>query len=118
MKLFMDNKGTTGVILEQGDVTVSNSFLIIAAVSALIVMIISIVMICAPDYMHAEGVIPCPKCGSHETTGLYTFWSNDGNIVNGSMECNLDHADYSYFNCDYCGHSWKVYRSEWVLLGY
>ena len=70
------------------------------------------------DLNHGVGEFQCPNCGSRETHGFYAFWYKDGSLCNGSREYSLDHADHTYFDCDYCGKDWAVYRQEWEALGY
>jgi Fe2+ or Zn2+ uptake regulation protein len=90
--------------------------LIILAVGALVEAFMLNASEVSYNTEHAQGVFECSRCGSNETHGFSTFWTNDGMPVNGSREYNLEHADYSYFSCDNCGHTFKVYREQWLNL--
>lgn len=114
MKLYMDNKGNTGMIMEQGDATIPNSFAIIL----IALILVGAIILFGALSMPSEGIVQCPYCNSKDTRGMSTFWYNDGGLCNGSHEYNLDHADFTFFSCNYCGKDWKVYRQEWEALGY
>ena len=62
---------------------------------------------------HGVGHYVCPNCNSSDTEGFHTFWYNSGGLCNGSKEYNLQHADFTFFSCNYCGNVFKVYRSQW-----
>jgi DNA-directed RNA polymerase subunit RPC12/RpoP len=52
---------------------------------------------------HQVGKYSCPACGSRDTSGHTTYWTNDGMYVK-----HKDLADYTLFRCNYCNHSLKV----------
>lgn len=62
----------------------------------------------ATDNEYAEafhsGEFVCPVCGSSDTEGYHTFWTNDG------MPCKAKElADYTLISCNHCGHGWRHY---------
>lgn len=51
-----------------------------------------------------KGEFVCSVCGSHDTEGYHTFWTNDG------MPCKAEElADYTIISCKHCGHTWRHY---------
>ena len=53
---------------------------------------------------HHKNEFVCSVCGSYDTIGFSTFWTNDG------MICKAEElADYTIIRCEHCGNTWKHY---------
>lgn len=91
----------------------------ISVLLVMIIVIIGLVCLIASSFVvpytineayekeHHVYEFACPKCGSNNTEGFHTFWTNDGMVC-----ANSELADYTIMHCNKCSYCWNHYLEK------